>query len=134
MTMPAESSLMVAVAEFADASDAIRDAALLSAHGIEALVVPDPNALQSPSEPFRLLTTESVVHQALQVLLQQALVDDAATNACPQCGASALRYSPARRLFGVVELALGGQLAPAFPACPVCGWSRACPSPSSTPG
>ena len=133
MTTPADPSHMVAVAEFADGSDALSDAALLAAHGIEALVVPDPTAQQSASAPFRLLTAESAVHQALQVLLQQALVNDPATGACPQCGAPAIHYSPGRRLFAVVELALGGQLAPALPACPACGWPRACPSPSMAP-
>ena len=133
MTTPADPSRMVAVAEFADASDAISDAALLTAHGIEALVLPDPSAQASASAPFRLLTAETAAHQALQVLLQQALVNDPATGACPQCGAPDLHFSGARRLFAVAELALGGQLAPAFPSCPACGWSPARPAPSSAP-
>jgi len=134
MTTPADPSRMVAVAEFADASEALSDAALLAAHGIEALVVPAPNVQQSASAPFQLLTAESAVHQALQVLLQQALINDPVTSACPQCGAAALHYSSGRRLFAVVELALGGQLAPAFSSCPACGWSPSCSSSPSAPG
>ena len=133
MTTPADLSRMVAVAEFADASDALNDAALLTAHGIEALVLPDPDAQPSVAAPFRLLTVDTAVHQVLQVLVQQALVNDPATSACPQCGAPDLHFSPGRRLFAVVELALGGPLAPARPSCPVCGWSPAHPALSSVP-
>ena len=131
MPTPADPSDMVAVAEFARASDALSDAALLAAHGIEAVVLPDPTIHPSGTPSFRLLTAEATVHEALQVLLHQASANDPAANTCPQCGASGLRLSFGRRLFAVVELALGGQLARALPSCPACGWSSARPDSSS---
>ena len=124
---------MVAVAEYANASEALSDAALLATHGFEAVLSPDPGDNPSPPPPFRLLTAEAAVHDALQVLLQQALADDPTANTCPQCRAPGLRISSARRLFAVVELALGSQLAPARPSCPNCGWSPADPAQSVTP-